>query len=327
MHAIILAGGKGTRLRPLTYTQPKPLLPFMAEPYAKGLLRRLRPVGVDRASFLIGDDAGPFEPLVAVGREVGIEVALVTEERPLDTAGAARRVLHGSGERDVLVCNGDVLTDVDYAELVKAHHDRPGTTGTLALMTVEDNSSYGVVITDEDGTIRDFVEKPEPGTVAHDTVNAGAYVLDAEVFDHFDADGPLSFEYDVFPTALRAGQALQGVVPSAHWQDLGTPDRYLAGHRAVLDGTCAWPANPALEQPAPLVAVHRDADVAPGAELVGPVVVGADAVVEDDAIVENTVLHDGSRIAAGAQVTGAIIGRGAVVGERQVIGTGSVLTG
>ncbi|HSJ44323.1 MAG TPA: NDP-sugar synthase [Euzebyales bacterium] len=324
MRAVILAGGGGTRLRPLTNTTPKPMLEFMGRPYAIGLLRRLADVGVDHLDLLVGQATDAFAPLVEAGRGLGVAVDVLTEERPLDTAGAARRLLRGAGEADVIVCNGDVLTDLDYADLVK-HHREAGAVATIALTRVEDTSSFGVIERDDDGRIRAFIEKPPPGTTDVDTVNAGTYVLDAAAFDPFPGDGPLSFERDVFPGLLRAGALLRGVAYDVHWQDLGTPQRFRDGHRAVLERRCAWPVPAALEWRADGVAVHRTATVDADATLIAPVVVGPGATVGRDALLAGAIVLAGVRIGDGATVTDSIVGPGTRIAGGVEVGPRAVL--
>ena len=306
MRAVILAGGQGTRLRPLTDTRPKPLVPFMGEPFALGLLRRLAEAGVTEADFLVGADAAPFAPLHVAGDQAGVRVAVRTEDEPLDTAGAVRRLFAEGLDEPALVCNGDILTDLDYAALVAEHRTR-GAVATLALTRVADTSSFGVVVCAPDGRVERFVEKPPPGTLDADTVNAGTYVLSPEAFAAFPGHGPLSFERVVFPGLLDAGALLVGVVSDAYWQDLGTPRRYLDGHRAVLDGRCAWPVDPLLERCAPEVVVHRDAKVDPSAHL-GP----------------GTVILAHCTVGAGARLTDCVLLEGSAVGDRAMV-RGSIL--
>jgi mannose-1-phosphate guanylyltransferase len=316
MRAVVLAGGGGTRLRPLTDTLPKPMLPFMGAPFAAGLLRRLAAAGFDDVTFLVGRDAESW---------VGLPATVVTEETPLDTAGAARRLLRDArGEAPVLVCNGDVLTDLDYGALVAAHHDA-GAVATIALTRVADTSSFGVVVCDPDGRVEQFVEKPPPGTLDADTVNAGTYVLAPDAFAEFPGDGPLSFERDVFPGLLSAGRRLLGVAADAYWQDLGTPARYLDGHRAVLEGRCAWPLGEGMRLVAGRAAVHDSAEVADGSDLGANVVVGAGCVIEGGARLADAVLHERVRVGEEAQVRRAVLGEGAVVGEAAVVGPDAVL--
>jgi mannose-1-phosphate guanylyltransferase len=317
MRAVVLAGGGGTRLRPLTLTRPKPLLPFMGDPFALGLLRQLAAAGFGDVTFLVGAEAAPWSVLPA---------SIVTEEAPLDTAGAARRLLRDGGEGPVLVCNGDVLTDLDYAALVAAHTDADAA-ATIALTRVDDTSPYGVVVCDAGGRVERFIEKPPPGTLDTDTVNAGTYVLAPDVFADFPGDGPLSFERDVFPGLLGSGRSMLGVPGDAYWQDLGTPDRYLGGHRAVLEGRCAWPLGAGMRLVAGPAAVHDSAKVAAGADVGANVVIGPGCVIEAGARLADAVLHGGVRIRPEAQVRRAILGEGATVGEGAVVGPDAVLAG
>jgi mannose-1-phosphate guanylyltransferase len=324
MDAVVLAGGKGTRLRPLTDTLPKPLVPFMGEPYAAGLLRRLAAVGVTRATFLVGQDAEPWKPLADLADDVGLEVGVVTEERPLDTAGAARRLLAAGVSDDVVVCNGDILTDLDLADLLRAHRAH-GATATIALTRVEDTSAFGVVVCDTDGVVRRFVEKPPPGTLSQDTVNAGTYVLAPDAMARFPGDGPLSFEREVFPGLLAAGATVLGRVSDAFWADLGTPQRYLDGHLAVLEGRCRWPQAPGMAAPRGRVAVHADVTVAPGAVLEGGTVLGAGCTVGEGARIIASVLHEGVDIGAGAVVEASILAPRCQVAAGARVGPGAVL--
>jgi mannose-1-phosphate guanylyltransferase len=324
MDAVVLAGGKGTRLRPLTDTLPKPLVPFMGEPYAAGLLRRLLAVGVTRATFLVGQDAEPWKPLADLADDIGLQVAVVTEETPLDTAGAARRLLAAGVEDDVVVCNGDILTDLDLADLLAAH--RAGrATATIALTRVPDTSAFGVVVCDDAGVVRRFVEKPPPGTLSQDTVNAGTYVLAPDAMARFPGDGPLSFEREVFPGLLASGATVLGRVSGAYWADLGTPERYLAGHLAVLEGRCHWPQAPGMEPSRAGVAVHGVAAVAPGAVLESGTVVGAGCSIGAGARVVASVLHEHVDIGAGALVEASILAPRCQVAPGARVGPGAVL--
>jgi mannose-1-phosphate guanylyltransferase len=329
MHALVLAGGLGTRLRPLTLTRPKPLVPFCGAPFAAGLVRRLADAGARRVTFLIGSDPAPFASLAPLADDVGVRVEAVTEERPLDTAGAARRLLRGIGDAPVLVCNGDVLTDLDLAALVAAH-GQAGAAATIALTRVEDTSAFGVVECDAAGRVRRFVEKPAPGTAEADTVNAGTYVLAGDVFDAFAGDGPLSFEREVFPSLLERGAVVHGVVSASFWADLGTPERYLDGTMAVLDGRCAWPVASDMVAIGDRALVHRGArvqgEVGPGC------VIGDGCVVASGARLERTVLFEQAVVGTGAFVEGSILGVGGRVppGARLaavVVGDGEVADG
>lgn len=320
MRALILAGGRGTRLRPLTDTRPKPLMPFMGAPFAAGLLERLRDAGCARATFLVGAHAEPFDALHTLGAALGLAVDVCTEEVALDTAGAVRRALDGT--EPVLVCNGDILTDLDYGRLLAAHREADAA-ATIALTRVVDTSAFGVVVTAPDGQVRRFVEKPAPGTVDADTINAGTYVLEPRALRAFPGDGPLSFEQEVFPALLGTG--LHAWSSEAYWADLGTPARYRAGHAAVLTGACRWPVPSAMRLSSEATAVHERARVEPSARLEAPAVVGDGAAVGDGAHLTDVVVLDGAVIGARVRASGVVIGVDASVGDDARLGDDTVV--
>ncbi len=236
--ALIVAGGAGTRLWPLTAATPKPLLPFCGAPFLTGVLRRLADVGVRRVWLVVGADPSPFEVLRPRAVQLGIDLVAVPEPTPLDTAGGVREAIEHI-EATCLVLNGDILTDVDLAAAVATHRDA-GAAATLVLTRVADTSSYGVCV--REGTrIVGFVEKPAPGELpGQDAVNAGTYVLEPAAMRRFPR-GRLSFERTVFPELVAAGAHVEGVASTAVWADLGTRTRYLDGHRLALDGDLDWP--------------------------------------------------------------------------------------
>lgn len=331
--ALIVAGGRGTRLLPLTADVPKPMLPFCGAPFLAGLARRLGTAGVRRIGLVVGADTAPFLPLVDLLAPHGLEVFIVPEPEPLDTAGGVRAATAGLDE-PVLVLNGDVLSDLDVAALV-ARHVGTGASATIALTRVPDTSTFGVCVLEGD-RIAAFVEKPAPGTLpGHDTVNAGAYVLAAGVLAGF-ADGPLSFEREVFPGLLASGARLSGFVHEGVWTDLGTPGRFLAGQRLVLDGALHWPPLADLAdlgeregRPGRLgVRVGRDVQVAADARLDAPVVLGDGVIIGSGAAVgPHVVAADGVWIGDGADVADALLCEGAAVGQRAVLSSGLLARG
>ena len=353
MDALIIAGGRGTRLQPLTYTRRKELLPLCGVPFLAGVMRRLAATGVDRLLLVVGADPSPFDVLEEHADPLGVRVEAVPEPEPLDTAGGARSIAERLAG-PALVLNGDVLTDLDYGAVVD-HHRRSGADATIVLTEVEDTSPYGVAV--RDGTrIRRFVEKPDPGTLPGErTVNAGTYVIDPEVL-LAHPEGRLSFERDVFPALLDADGHVEGMLWSGVWQDLGTPARYRQGHRLALRGALDWPGLDDVPEVEPGVRIAPTAQVADDAELRAPVlvldgavvgstaVVGPYAVVGHDATVaagarvaELSILHEGVTIGrdvvaigliAGAGATvhaGAELGRDVVLGADEVVAAGSTL--
>lgn len=342
--AMIVAGGAGTRLRPLTHDTPKPLLPFCGGPFLEGVVLRLAAVGVERVLLVVGAETAPFEAFAATFRDRGVRVEIVPEPEPLDTAGGVRSVLD-QVTGPFLVLNGDILTDVDLAAAV-AHHDRVGADATLVLTRVEDTSTFGVCVLDEDGRITAFVEKPEPGTLpGQDAVNAGTYVLEPDALARFPR-GRLSFERTVFPDLVAAGAQVHGFVGDGVWADLGTPERFLAGQRLALSGALRWPTLDAvaadeqgvrlaggvvvedgarLEGPLLLQAgVHVAAGARLGPDLVlGPGVrVGRDVRLTDSVVLASSVIDDdveAEGLLAGRSVH---VGRGARIGREVVLGDG-----
>lgn len=332
---MIVAGGQGTRLRPLTLTTPKPLLPICGLPFLSGIIRNLAAIGIERVLLVVGRDPSPFMVLRADAAAFGVTVEAVPEPEPLDTAGGVRAALE-QVRGTFLVLNGDILTGLDLAHLVDAHRTSRAA-ATLALTRVEDTSSFGVCVLD--GTrIVDFVEKPPPGSLpGQDAVNAGTYVLEPEALARFPL-GRLSFERQVFPGLVEAGEHVRGVVSDAVWADLGTPRRFLDGQRTVLDGRIDWPApTPTLSDTA---AARRrtDIEVAPSAEVRGPVsllpgtsiaagavigphvVIGSDGRVERGARIRDSLVLDGCAIGADARVEGALLGHRVGLGDRVRLG-------
>jgi mannose-1-phosphate guanylyltransferase len=323
--AMIVAGGRGTRLLPVTEQVPKPMLPFCGAPFLAGLIRRLGDVGIERVGLVVGADTAPFLPLVSLLAPHGLEITIVPEPTPLDTAGGVRSATLDL-EEPVLVLNGDVLSDLDVVALCELH-TRTAAAATIALTRVEDTSTFGVCVLEGD-RIADFVEKPARGTLpGHDTINAGAYVLASGVLRRF-ADGPLSFEREVFPGLLAAGERLSGHVHEGVWTDLGTPERFLAGQRLVLDGAMPWAPLTDLDDLGDRegrpswtgVLVGRDVRVAADARLDAPVVLGDGVSVGSGAAVgPHVVAATGVHVGDGADITDSLLAEGSLVGQRAVV--------
>jgi mannose-1-phosphate guanylyltransferase len=312
--AMIVAGGAGTRLRPLTATTPKPLLPFCGAPFLTGMVQRLAAVGVRRVLLVVGADTAPFERFAATAALGDVEVEVVPEPQPLDTAGGVVSALDRV-TGTFLVLNGDILTDVDLAAAIAAHH-RAGAGASLVLTRVEDTSTYGVCVLDG-SRITAFVEKPAPGTLpGQDTVNAGTYVLEPDVLVRFPA-GRLSFERQVFPDLVADGVHVAGVVGDGHWADLGTPARFLDGHLDALAGALRWPSLDAVPADAAGVRLAADVEVAADATVEGPALLGAGVRVEAGAHVGPGVcIGAGTVVGPGARVRETVTFAGARIGAR-----------
>jgi mannose-1-phosphate guanylyltransferase len=313
--AVLLVGGQGTRLRPLTATTPKPMLPTAGVPFLTHLLVRARDAGVDRAILSTSYRPEVFEGHFGDGSDLGIAIEYVTEEVPLGTGGAIRNVADRLRPNDFLVFNGDVLSGHDIAALVAAHRARSADV-TLYLTEVADARAFGCVPTDADGRVTAFLEKlPEPVT---NRINAGCYVFAPSVLDRIPAGRPVSVERETFPGLLADGARVYGHVDLAYWLDLGTPAAFVQGCRDLVRGVVP---SAALPGPIGEALVLRGAAVADDAVVTGGTTVGRRARVGAGAYVSGSVLFDDADVAAGAHVVDSVVGRGARVGE------GTSLTG
>ena len=310
MQALVLAGGQGTRLRPLTYTTPKPVMPLAGRPFLAFMLDWLRGHGVSEAILSCGFMS---DGVRAVLGDVygGMRLRYVVEEEPLGTAGPVRLALdEGILEERLLVLNGDVLTDMDLTAEI-AQHEQTGARCTLALIEVEDTASYGVVPTDADGRVEAFLEKADDD-VPTNRINAGAYVLEREVVEALVPAGrAVSFEREVFPELV--GDGLYGWAADGYWIDIGTPERYLEATHDLLSGVVES-ALPARDETGSLIG---DGCLTSGAHIGPQTVLGAHCSVGNDSFVERSVLHD--RVIVGADC----VIRDAVLAERVRVGDGA----
>ena len=312
--AILLVGGQGTRLRPLTIDTPKPMLPVAGRPCTEHQIARLREAGVTRVVLGTSYRAEVFAEYFGDGSAFGVELVCVTEEVPLGTGGAIRNVLGAlaSGPDDpVLILNGDVLSGHDMAGQV-AHHRAHDADVTLHLINVDDPRPFGLVPTDADGRVTAFLEKPQtPEEIVTHQINAGCYVFRRRVIDAIPTGRPVSVERETFPGLLAAGAPVLGWVEDAYWLDLGTPLAFARGSRDLVTGAAPSPALPGPTGPALLLGtatVHADATVDGGS------CIGDGAEVAAGALVRGSVIMDGAHIGPGAQVIDSIIGRGSRIG-------------
>lgn len=322
--AVILVGGLGTRLRPLTLSAPKPMLPTAGVPFLTHLLSRLPGAGVDHVVLSTSYRAGVFADHFGAGERLGLEIEYVTEDEPLGTGGGIRNVADRLRSAEVLVFNGDVLSGVDLQKLVATHRDGRADV-TLHLTRVEDPRAFGSVPTDGSGRVQAFLEKsPEPIT---DQVNAGCYVFRRGVLESIPAGRPVSVERETFPGLLAGGATVLGYVDSTYWLDIGTPANFVRGSADLVLGIAPTAALPGAPGEA---LVLPGATVAPDAVLTGGTTVGAGCTVAAGARLDAAVLFDGASVAAGAAVTRSVVGRAAAVGPETVLadavlGDGAVL--
>ena len=313
----MLAGGEGTRLRPLTYTTPKPVMPLAGRPFLTFMLDWAHSHGVEEVILSCGFMSDDVKRVLGDIYD-GMRLRYVVEEEPLGTAGPVR-LAHDEGllEERLLVLNGDVLTDIDLtAELEQ--HERLGASATLALYPVDDTSSYGVVPTAEDGAVEAFIEKGG-GEAPTNRINAGAYVIQREVVDRIPAGRSVSFEREVFPSLV--GEGLYGYAAAGYWIDIGTPERYLEATWDLLAGRASSTLPPRDETGS---LVYENCLLS-GAHVGPQSVLGRHCSVGTDARVERSVLHDRVHVGADAAVVESVLAERVRVGERARIGPGAMV--
>lgn len=308
MKALLIAGGFGTRLRPLTNTRPKHLLPIANRPHIEHVLDLLQTHGIDEVVLLTSYLAEAFEGVIAKAGSRGMRIDVAHEEEPRGTAGAIKNAEVLIGDETFLAFNGDVLSAVDLTAAL-GFHRTSGAIGTLVLTPVEDPSAFGVVPTDSSGRVLRFVEKPPAGTAETNLINAGVYVLEPEILASIPPDRAVSIEREVFPPLAEKGR-LFATPTDAYWMDIGTPDKYLRANLDALAGT--FPTDAAPGDGSSIVA--GSATIAPDAQ-VSSACIGERCVIEAGAIVSGSVLLDDVVVSPGARVIGSVLGEGVRVTE------------
>ena len=306
--AVILVGGKGTRLRPLTVNTPKPMLPTAGGPFLSHLLARIKAAGIEHVVLGTSFKAEVFEEYFGSGEEFGLEIDYVVEEEPLGTGGGIRNVLPKLRQDTVMVFNGDVLAGSDLAGIVETHrvHDADV---TLHLVRVADPSAFGCVPTDSEGRVLAFLEKTEdPPT---NQINAGCYVFKRSIIESIPAGRSVSVERETFPTLLKDGHRVFGHVDHAYWRDMGTPQDFVRGSSDLVRGIAP---SPLLDGKHGEAIVDPTAGVKDGVLLLGGTVVGRGVEIAAGCRLDSTAVFDGAQIEAGATIADSIIGEGCHIG-------------
>ena len=334
MRALILAGGKGTRLRPLTVYTPKPVVPIVNKPFLLYQLEILARAGITDVTLSLSYQPNKIEDSLGDGSEYGVHITYVTEPSPLGTAGAFRFAA-GDSKETTIVLNGDILTDVDLKAVVDKHRSG-GAEATITLARVSDPSKYGLVETDADGKVLRFIEKPsyeEAKSLGIDTINAGIYVLEPSVLDLIDEGVNSSFEYFVFPALLEAGRpVLSHIIEDGYWRDIGTPESYLAAHHDLLAGRLPQIAIDRSTSPETAPTARIDSTsvigencvIKPNARIINSVL-GPGVHVEEKAVISGSVIWGHTRISTYAEVNDSVIGRGSHIGRNVTLRPGTVI--
>jgi mannose-1-phosphate guanylyltransferase len=335
VQAVILVGGEGTRLRPLTATVPKPVVPLVDRPFIVHMLDWLRGHGVDDVIMSCGFLATSVHNVLGDGSQLGLRLRFVEEPEPRGTAGALKYAEDLLDER-FLMLNGDVLTDIDLTAQL-AQHDATGAIGTLALVPVEDPTAYGLVPLNEDGSVREFVEKPAADQIDTNLVSAGAYALERSVLDLIPAGRNVSIEREIWPRLV--GDGLYGFAADAYWLDIGTPERYLQGTFDILEGNVRTAVTERLGPDfldvaedaradgriVPPALVERGCVIDAGARIGSLVVLGEGVTVGAGSKIERSVVLNGSEIGPRCTLRDCIVAGGVRIGEGSTVSGGAVI--
>jgi mannose-1-phosphate guanylyltransferase len=340
MKAILLAGGQGARLRPLTIRTPKPVVPIFDRAFLHYQIDLLRQVPeIDEVILSLNYQPRRIEEVLGDGSSLGIKIRYVVEPAPLGTAGAVKYASDNLSE-SVVVFNGDVLTQIDLSTVLRLHRERKAR-ATIVLTPVEDPSAYGLVETDSEGNVRRFVEKPGIDRITTNHINAGIYVLEPDTFDRIPSDVPYSIERSYFPSLVERHETFVAYIYDGYWIDIGTPDKYTQVHRDIMDGH--YLTAPFLNLPAPRISAASDARIEDGATVEGPCfidqgvviksgarvgpysVIGRHTQVDEDASIERAILWPNCRVSREASVRDAILGRHCHIGRSVTVDGGAVL--
>jgi NDP-sugar pyrophosphorylase family protein len=350
MKGIIIAGGMGTRLRPLTYTRPKPLIPVVNRPFLEYQVALLKKHGVNEIIFCTNYMADKIAAHFGDGSAFGVTMQYANEETPLGTAGAIKNAQNLAGRDTVVVLNGDVLTDFDISSIIRFHKDKKALV-TLTLKEVPSPSPYGVIITDEEGRVQEFREPSEAQkkalaanpNIEHtgvDYINAGIYVMEPEALDSIPTGKPVSVERETYPKLLAEGAPIYAVARDGYWLDIGRAEQYRQATNAILERDIAvdvpgewtalgyWAEESAEVDPtahiAPTVHIGQKAKVAQGASVTGKTVIGSNCKIGANATLTDCILEDSVIVAEGAKLHGCILDNGCHVESDVVVTTSAV---
>jgi glucose-1-phosphate thymidylyltransferase long form len=308
MKAIIIAGGLGTRLRPLTYNVPKPIVPLANKPFVIHQIELLRKFGITEVILNLHYLPDNIKKILDEEKKLGVKIQFSIEEKPLGTAGAVKNAEKFFDDKPMIVFNGDILTDINLDKMMKFHQEKKAKV-TLALTKVEDPTHYGLIILDKDQRVLEFREKPSWEQVTTNTINAGIYIVDPSIFKLVPAGKEFSFERHLYPMLLEKGEKIFGYVTDAYWMDIGDPVKYLKAHHDILSGDvmAVIPGNKISAN----VWVEDNVKISASARVRGPALIGSYSEISDDAVLDEfVVLGDGVKIGKGAKLKNCVVHAG-----------------
>ncbi len=330
MEALILTGGQGTRLRPLTLTTLKPLLPIANVSFLNHPLALLRAAGVSQTVLCSSDNMTPYDGLIRRQKLEKMKITCSREKKSLGTAGAVKNAEAFIKNSPFFVLNGDILSDLDFSKMLKFHQQKKAAV-TLALVAVEDPSQYGLVLCGNNGRVKKFVEKPSERDISGRgpcLINTGLYIMEKEVLDLIPKNAVYSMERELFPLLLKKGRPVYGYAPSKiYWQDIGTPEKYLSANLDMAAGRVRIKfSSGAIRAVHPTSKIHKTASVGKD------VVIGKNCVIEENSVLNNCVLLDRVRVGKGAVIENCILGNSVRIGDfsrvqgARALGDNSIIT-
>ena len=339
MKAVILVGGEGTRLRPLTCTTPKSMVPIMNRPFLEHMIEYLKGHAIDEIILTLCYLPHHIRDYFGDGSRFGVRLSYVMEECPLGTAGAVKNVAQHLDE-PFFVFNGDVFTDLDLTAMLDFHRTREAKV-SIALTPVEDPTIYGVVETDESGAIQRFIEKPRWDMVTTNRINAGTYIIDPEILSYIPQGTNYSFEHGLFPHVIESGDPIYGYRSDAYWIDIGTPQKYLKLHHDLLRGSVTNPihgdlgdggvfmeGNCDVHDMAELhgpVLIGKDTTIGCRARVIGPAVIGQGSVIGEDSVIRSSVVWHNAHLGRMTWCQDCIIAEGVSIGDRSQVMEGCIV--
>lgn len=314
MKAIIIAGGLGTRLRPLTYNRPKPVMPVANKPFVLHQMELLKKYGIKEIILNLHYLSDSIKLIFGDGTDFGIKIDYSIEKTPLGTAGAVKNAEEYFLNEDLLVVfNGDVLTDINISEIIN-FHKKNNALATITLTRVEDPTPYGLVLTDASGRVLKFLEKPSWEHVSDNTINAGTYILDPKIFKDVPKNSIVSFERDLYPRLLAEGKRIFGFISDSYWVDIGSPQKYLKAHRDIMTEEVIVNING--EKKSNNIWIDENSKISEHSKLHGPLILGKNVQIYSDSKINPfTVIGDSVKVSEGASIENSVLLRNSIIGK------------